>query len=166
MKDTTKFYINGEWVAPTTPKTMDVINPATEEAFATISMGSAADVDKAVAAAKAAFPAFSRTSREERIALMEKIIEVYKSRYAEVADTISKEMGAPAWLAQIAQAAMGPAHFATALEILKKYDFEEDRGATRIVKEPIGVCGFITPWNRSEERRVGKECRSRWSAYH
>ncbi len=147
MKDTTKFYINGEWVDPTTPKTMDVINPATEEAFATISMGSSADVDKAVAAAKAAFPAFSRTSREERIALLEKIVEVYQGRYAEVADTISKEMGAPAWLAQIAQAAMGPAHFATAIEILKKYEFEEDRGATRIVKEPIGVCGFITPWN-------------------
>jgi len=119
MKDTTKFYINGEWVAPTTPKTMDVINPATEEAFATISMGSSADVDKAVAAAKAAFPAFSRTTREERIALIEKIMEVYQGRYAEVAETISKEMGAPAWLSQAAQAATGLGHFATTLEILK-----------------------------------------------
>ena len=134
MKDTTKFYINGEWVAPTTPKTMDVINPATEEAFATISMGSSADVDKAVAAAKAAFPAFSRTTREERIALIEKIMEVYQGRYAEVAETISKEMGAPAWLSQAAQAATGLGHFATTLERLKKHEFEEDSGATRIGK--------------------------------
>ncbi len=147
MKDTTKFYINGQWVDPTTPKTLDVINPATEEAFATISMGSAADVDKAVAAAKAAFPAFSRTTREERMALIGKIMEVYQSRYEEVAETISKEMGAPIWLSQAAQAATGLGHFGTILEILKNYKFEEDRGGTRIIKEPVGVCGFITPWN-------------------
>jgi len=147
MKDTTKFYINGQWVDPTTPKTLDVINPATEEAFATISMGSAADVDKAVAAAKAAFPAFSRTTREERMALIGKIMEVYQSRYEEVAETISKEMGAPIWLSQAAQAATGLGHFGTVLEILKNYKFEEDRGGTRIIKEPVGVCGFITPWN-------------------
>lgn len=147
MKDTTKFYINGEWVDPVTPNTMDVINPATEEAFATISMGSAADVDKAVAAAKAAFPAFSRTTREERMALIAKIMEVYQTRYEEIAETISKEMGAPIWLSQMAQAAMGSAHFGTTLEILKNYEFEEDRGKTHISKEPVGVCGFITPWN-------------------
>ena len=147
MKDTTKFYINGQWVDPITPKTCDVINPATEETFATISMGSAGDVDKAVAAAKAAFPAFSKTTREERMALIAKIMEVYKTRYEEIAETISKEMGAPIWLSQIAQAAMGTAHFGTMLQILKDYEFEEDRGATHIVKEPVGVCGFITPWN-------------------
>lgn len=147
MKDTTKFYINGQWVDPTTPKTCDVINPATEEAFATISMGSAADVNKAVAAAKAAFPAFSRTTREERMALLQKIMGVYQSRYDEIAETISKEMGAPIWLSKAAQAATGLGHFAKTLEILKDYTFEEDRGQTRIVREPVGVCGFITPWN-------------------
>ncbi|MEQ9519930.1 MAG: aldehyde dehydrogenase family protein [Parvibaculum sp.] len=147
MKDTTKFYINGKWVAPTTPKTCDVINPATEEAFATISMGSAADVNKAVAAAKAAFPAFSRTTREERMALLQKIMGVYQSRYDEIAETISKEMGAPIWLSKAAQAATGLGHFAKTLEILKDYKFEEDRGQTHIVREPVGICGFITPWN-------------------
>ncbi len=147
MKDTTKFYINGQWVDPATPKTCDVINPATEEAFATISMGSAADVNKAVAAAKAAFPAFSRTTREERMALLQKIMGVYQARYDEIAETISKEMGAPIWLSKAAQAATGLGHFAKTLEILKDYTFEEDRGQTRIVLEPVGVCGFITPWN-------------------
>ena len=147
MKDTTKFYINGQWVDPATPKTCDVINPATEEAFATISMGSAADVNKAVAAAKAAFPAFSRTTREERMALLQKIMGVYQARYDEIAETISKEMGAPIWLSKAAQAATGLGHFAKTLEILKDYTFEEDRGQTRIVREPVGVCGFITPWN-------------------
>ncbi|MEQ9143348.1 MAG: aldehyde dehydrogenase family protein [Parvibaculaceae bacterium] len=147
MKDTTKFYINGQWVDPVSPRTFDVINPATEEGFATISMGSAADVDKAVAAAKAAFPAYSRTSREERMALLGKIMEVYQSRYDEIAETISKEMGAPLWLSKAAQAATGLGHFAKTLEILKDYQFEEDRGGTHIAREPIGVCGFITPWN-------------------
>ena len=147
MKDTTKFYINGQWIDPATPKTCDVINPATEEAFATISMGSAADVNKAVAAAKAAFPAFSRTTREERMALLQKIMGVYQARYDEIAETISKEMGAPIWLSKAAQAATGLGHFAKTLEILKDYTFEEDRGQTRIVREPVGVCGFITPWN-------------------
>ncbi len=147
MKDTTKFYINGQWVDPATPKTCDVINPATEEAFATISMGSAADVNKAVAAAKAAFPAFSRTTREERMALLQKIMGVYQARYDEIAETISKEMGAPIWLSKAAQAATGLGHFAKTLDILKDYTFEEDRGQTRIVREPVGVCGFITPWN-------------------
>ena len=147
MKDTTKFYINGKWVDPVSPRTFDVINPATEEGFATISMGSAADVDKAVAAAKAAFPAYSRTSREERMALLGKIMEVYQGRYDEIAETISKEMGAPLWLSKAAQAATGLGHFAKTLEILKDYQFEEDRGGTHIAREPIGVCGFITPWN-------------------
>ncbi len=147
MKEALKFFINGEWVDPAKPKTLDVINPATEEPCGKISMGSEEDVNKAVAAAKAAFPAWSQTSREDRIKIFEKIIEVYQRRYDEIAETISTEMGAPIWLAKAAQAATGLGHFTTTLEILKNYQFEEVRGTTQIRKEPIGVCGFITPWN-------------------
>jgi len=147
VKEALQFYINGEWVDPATPKTLEVINPATEEPCGTISMGSEADLDKAVAAAKAAFPAWSTTTREERIAMFEKIIEVYQSRYDEIAETISTEMGAPIWLSKAAQAATGLGHFTTNLEILKNYQFEEVRGSTQIKKEAVGVCGFITPWN-------------------
>jgi aldehyde dehydrogenase (NAD+) len=147
MTDYLKFYINGKWVDPTTPKTLDVINPATEEPVAKISMGSSADVDKAVAAAKAAFPKYSTTSKKERIELLEAIIEAYKKRYPEIAAAITSEMGAPSGLSMNAQAAMGVAHFATNLELLKNYEFETDKGTSRIVREPVGVCGFITPWN-------------------
>jgi aldehyde dehydrogenase (NAD+) len=147
MKECLKFYINGEWVDPAEPKTLDVINPATEEPCAKISIGSKKDVDKAVAAAKKAFETFSKTSVEERLALLSKIMEVYQSRYGEIAEAISMEMGAPAKLSQVAQAAMGLAHLGTTIEILKNYKFEEQRGTTTLRKEPIGVCGFITPWN-------------------
>jgi aldehyde dehydrogenase (NAD+) len=147
MRDYLKFYIGGAWVDPVTPKTLDVINPATEGVAGRISLGGAADVDKAVAAAKAAFPAFSRTSREERMDLLERIIAEYQKRYADVAEAITEEMGAPGWLSQRAQAAMGVAHLQTALAVLKDYHFEELRGTTMLAKEPIGVCGFITPWN-------------------
>ena len=104
MKECLKFYINGKWVDPVTPKTLDVINPATEEVVGRISLGSAADVDKAVTAARAAFETFGRTSREERIALLEKVIGAYQARMGEMAETISLEMGAPMWLANAAQA--------------------------------------------------------------
>jgi aldehyde dehydrogenase (NAD+) len=147
MKECLKFYINGQWVAPVTPKTMDVVNPATEEAIGRISLGSAADVDKAVAAARAAFETYGRTSREERVALLERVIAAYKARLDEIAETISLEMGAPMWLAKAAQAPAGLAHFIQVLEVLKSYAFVENRGKTRIFREPIGVCGFITPWN-------------------
>ncbi len=147
MKQATQFYINGEWVDPVEPRQVDVINPATEQPVGRISMAGPADVDKAVAAAKAAFPGFSQTTREERIALLAKFAEVYKRRYAEMAQTITLEMGAPNNLSQKAQAATGLGHISTALEILKTYEFEEDLDSTRVFKEPIGVCGFITPWN-------------------
>ncbi len=147
MRDYLKFYINGAFVDPVTPKTLEVINPATEGVAGHISLGAKADVDKAVAAAKAAFASFSRTSRAERIDLMERIIEEYKKRYAEMAEAITEEMGAPGWLSQRAQAAMGVGHMQTAIEVLKSYEFEHQRGGTLISKEPIGVCGFITPWN-------------------
>ena len=142
-----KFYINGAWVDPIAPHPFDVINPATEEPITQISLGSAADVDRAVAAAKAAFPAYSRTSKEERVALLEKIVEAYKARYAEIAAAISSEMGAPAWLATRAQAATGVAHLMQIINVLKGYEFESVRGTTLISREPVGVCGFITPWN-------------------
>lgn len=147
MKECVQFYINGEWVDPVDPQHLDVINPATEESIAKIAMGNSEDVNKAVAAAKNAFESFSQTSKEERLALMGKILEVYQSRYDEIAETISSEMGAPLWLSKAAQAATGAGHFATFMEILKNYDFVEDRGTTRLRKEPVGVCGLITPWN-------------------
>ncbi len=147
MKEYLQFYINGAWVDPVEAKTLEVINPATEEAVAKISLGGMADVDRAVAAANAAFPAFSQTSREDRIALMEKILKVYKTRYNDIAEAISAEMGAPITLSQKAQAATGVGHFMTAIKILKDYAFEEVRGTTLLRKEAVGVCGFITPWN-------------------
>tara|TARA_Y100001933_G_scaffold178644_1_gene177126 strand:- start:1212 stop:2630 length:1419 start_codon:yes stop_codon:yes gene_type:complete len=142
-----QFYINGEWVDPVDPKHLDVINPATEEIIGKIALGNSKDVDKAVAAAKEAFESFSQTSKEERLALMGKIIEIYQSRYDEIAETISSEMGAPLWLSKAAQAATGAGHFGTFMEVLKNYNFNEDKGTTRLRKEPVGVCGLITPWN-------------------
>ena len=142
-----QFYINGEWVDPVDPKSLDVINPATEEVIGKIAMGNSQDVDKAVAAAKEAFESFSKTTKEERLALMGKILEVYQSRYDEIAETISSDMGAPLWLSKAAQAATGAGHFGTFMEVLKNYNFDEDKGTTRLRKEPVGVCGLITPWN-------------------
>jgi aldehyde dehydrogenase (NAD+) len=147
MREYLQFYIDGQWVDPVTPKTLDVINPANEEVCGHISLGSAEDVDRAVKAARKAFESWSLTSREERIAVLERIVAEYQKRFDDVAKAITEEMGAPAWLAQRAQAAIGIGHLSTAIEVLKNYKFEEDRGSTRIAKEPIGVCGFITPWN-------------------
>ncbi len=147
MREYMKFYIDGHWVDPVTPKSMDVINPATEAVAGHISAGSKADVDKAVAAARKAFETYSKTTREERIELLQRILAEYQKRFGDVAHAITEEMGAPASLAQRAQAPIGMAHLATGIEVLKNFKFEEDRGPTRIVKEPIGVCGLITPWN-------------------
>ena len=147
MQERLQFYIDGKWVNPTTPKTLDVINPATEEPFARISMGSKADVDKAVAAARKAFETWSRTTREERLAVLTKVMGVYQTKYEEIAKAISMEMGAPMWLSKAAQAATGMGHLAEIVKILKDYKFEEKQGTTNIVKEPVGVCGLITPWN-------------------
>jgi aldehyde dehydrogenase (NAD+) len=147
MREYLHFYINGAWVPPVTAKTLDVINPATEAVAGHISMGSAADVNAAVAAARAAFASFSRTSREERLALLGRIVEVYQKRMADVGAAISEEMGAPAWLANGSQAFLGMMHMQVAQGVLASYEFEHTRGTTRVVKEPIGVCGFITPWN-------------------
>ncbi len=147
MSNQLKFYINGEWVESSTSDTLEVINPATEEPIGQIAMGGPQDVDRAVAAAKAAFETFSQTTREERVALLEKIIEKYSARMGEVAVAISQEMGAPLPLANAAQAPSGLGHFMTTLEVLKNFSFEEDIGTSHVVREPAGVCGLITPWN-------------------
>lgn len=147
MRDYLKFYINGEWVDPATPRTLEVVNPANEEAYARISIGSKADVDRAVEAAKAAFVTFSQTSREYRVELLDRIVAGIKARMGDIGAAISEEMGAPLWLANTAHAGSALGHFATAAAYLRTFEFEELRGKTLIRKEPIGVCGFITPWN-------------------
>ncbi len=147
MKDLRQFYINGQWRDPIAPRDLSVENPSTEELVATISLGTAADVNAAVAAAKAAFPAYSQVSVEERIALMEKLLQIYKDRYDEMAMAISVEMGAPISFATAAQADCGRGHINAAIKSLKTFEFERQVGNTRVVREPIGVCGFITPWN-------------------
>ncbi|MEJ6743082.1 MAG: aldehyde dehydrogenase family protein [Emcibacteraceae bacterium] len=147
MQNNLKFYINGEWVNPTTPNQFDVINPATEEAFTQISLGSKEDVDKAVAAAKEAFPSYSKWSVEARADLLQRVLDLYKIRHDEIAKAISLEMGAPIRMSKADQAAVGSSHFQSALDALKNFTFEkEDRGVI-LRHEPIGVCGLITPWN-------------------
>ena len=147
MRQYTQFYINGRWVDGAAQSLCEVINPATEQAVALINLGAETEVDSAVAAAKAAFEAYSQTTIEERMALLSKIIEVYQKRYNDVAEAIRLEMGAPSQLAATAQAGSGLAHLAEALKVLQSYEFEEVKGAHRVVKEPIGVCALITPWN-------------------
>jgi len=142
-----KFYIEGQWVNPAAPNDFNVINPATEEPAGVISMGSEPDVNRAVAAARRAFDTFSQTTREERRALLQNILKVYKKRYADVANAIRDEMGAPAKLANGSQAGIGVSHISTMIDVLGTFEFEERRGATRLVLEPVGVCALITPWN-------------------
>ena len=155
-RHTHQFFIGGEWVEPATSATLDVINPATEQTVATIALGTQADVDRAVAAARAAFDGFAATSREERIALLERILQVYEARSADLARAVSAEMGAPAGLAAAAQVPIGYGHFASALEVLKGYEFEETVGTSSVVYEPVGVCAFITPWNWPLNQIVAK----------
>ncbi|HSH10945.1 MAG TPA: aldehyde dehydrogenase family protein [Ilumatobacter sp.] len=151
LLDRRKFYIDGAWVDPITPNDFDVVDPSTEKVCAVISLGSHADTDAAVAAAKAAFPAWSETPVAERIALLEKLLEVYQARSAEMGQAISMEMGAPISMAQTAQAGSGMGHIKTFIRTLKNFEFERPLGAhapgDRILYEPVGVCALITPWN-------------------
>jgi aldehyde dehydrogenase (NAD+) len=147
MQERLQFYIDGRWVDPVEARPFEVIDPATEEPIARIALGSAKDVDLAVIAARKAFESFSQTTPEERIALLEAVVGVYQKRFDELAQTISKEMGAPLWLAKAAQAATGLGHLTQAIEILRDYPFESLEGTTLIRREAIGVCGLITPWN-------------------
>ncbi|HEY6389202.1 MAG TPA: aldehyde dehydrogenase family protein [Candidatus Acidoferrum sp.] len=147
MKDCRLFYIDGKWVSPAEPRDFAVTNPATEEQIAMISLGSSVDVENAVSAARIAFESYSETTVNERLALLQQIIKVYKSHMDEMAETISLEMGAPISLSRAAQAPAGLAHFLEIVKVLGHFKFEETKGSTLMRKEAMGVCGLITPWN-------------------
>ena len=142
-----KFFIGGEWVDASETRELTVINPATEEPAGVISIGSAVDVDRAVAAARKAFLSYSQTGKQKRLDLIDAFIDAYKARYDDMADAITAEMGAPKRLSTKAQAAMGIVIAKSVRRLLENFAFEEQRGGTLIRREPIGVCGFITPWN-------------------
>ena len=145
--DHLKFYIDGAWVDPITPATIDVINPATEKAFTQVSAGSAEDVDRAVLAARRAFVDYSQWSVQQRLALLEKIRVVYKKYFDEIAEAIQLEMGAPFDLARGSQAKLGAGHIKSSIKALLNFSFETVEEDMILRHEPIGVCGMITPWN-------------------
>ncbi|NUO85454.1 MAG: aldehyde dehydrogenase family protein [Cupriavidus sp.] len=143
-----KFYIQGQWVQPTAGATQaDIIDPATEAVAGKLAMGTAADVDRAVAAARAAFPAWSVSTRETRIALLERIIAAYQARMADLAQAVRQEIGAPITLATNLQAAIGLGQLQATLQALRDFAFESPRGKSLVVREAIGVAALITPWN-------------------
>lgn len=144
-----RFYVNGAWVEPLRgASTRTVLDPATEQPSGQVVFGTTADIDRAVAAARAAFASYSRTTREERVALLERICAIYERRSSEVAEAITAEMGAPLeTFSKPLQALAGLWHFQTAVACLKAYEFEKRLGTTHVVREPIGVCGLVTPWN-------------------
>ena len=147
MNNSTKFYIDGEWITPAVPKLFDVVNPATEKVAGQISLGSAADVDRAVAAARRAFPSYSETSREDRLALLKRIVAGYKARNGELARAMTAEMGTPITFSIEVQTVMALAQFEEMISVLASYEFEKFMAGALIRREPIGVCGLITPWN-------------------
>jgi len=150
MLDKKNFYINGKWVKPSKSNDFEVINPSNEEPFAVISLGSREDTDAAVKAAKNAFVDWKETSKEERISLLEKLLKIYKKRFNEMAEAMSKEMGSPIDYAISTHAASGQAHLEDFILRLKEFNFEESfntKSNNYIAREPIGVCGLITPWN-------------------
>jgi len=147
MREYLKFYIDGQWVDPVEPSSLDVDNPTTEQVSGKIALGAAADVDKAVSAARRAFGTWSQTSREERLDVLQAILAEYQKRTADLADAVTEEMGAPPSLAAGPQVNLGLGHLMTAIDVLKNFEFEQQHGSTLVVKEPIGVCGLITPWN-------------------
>jgi aldehyde dehydrogenase (NAD+) len=147
MREYLKFYIDGQWVDPLRPNPFDVENPATEQISGKISLGSAADVDAAVKAARRAFVDWSQSTREQRLDLLQAILAEYQKRSDDLAEAVTEEIGAPASLAAGPQVYLGIGHLHTAIEVLKNFPFEEHKGESLIAKEPIGVCGLITPWN-------------------
>jgi aldehyde dehydrogenase (NAD+) len=142
-----RFYIGGRWVAPAAPVPIEVVDPSTEEPFARVAGGGAADVDAAVAAARAAFETFSVTSREERVALLRRILEAYRARADEMAEVLSREMGVALSYAKAFQVPYGARHLEAAIDVLGSYPFERPDGTMLVRKEAIGVCGLVTPWN-------------------
>jgi len=147
MREYLKFYIDGQWVDPLRPNPVDVENPATEQVSGKISLGSAADVDVAVNAARRAFATWSQSTREHRLDLLQAILAEYQKRAGDLAEAVTEEIGAPASLAAGPQVFLGIGHLTTAIDALKNFSFEEHKGESLITKEPIGVCGLITPWN-------------------
>jgi aldehyde dehydrogenase (NAD+) len=147
MREYLKFYIDGQWVDPLRPNPFDVENPATEQVSGKISLGSAADVDVAVNAARRAFSGWSQSTREQRLDLLQAILAEYQKRADDLAEAVTEEIGAPPSLAAGPQVFLGIGHLTTAIDVLKNFPFEEQRGESLIAKEPIGVCGLITPWN-------------------
>ncbi len=158
MSHEMQFYIDGAWVDPVVPHALDVIDPSTEEAYAQISLGGKADVDLAVAAARKALETFSQTTKAERLDLLKRILAAFQARYKDVAEAISREMGAPTKLAMNAQAGIGVGHISKMIEVLEAFEFEHLEGTTLIAKEPIGVVGMITPWNWPINQITCKVC--------
>lgn len=147
MREVLEFYINGEWVDPEGTATFEAINPATEEVSGRIALGSETDVDRAVRAAHNAFDAFGQTTREERIALLERVAEQLQRRADDLAEAVTLEMGAPQWVAQQQQAPLPRNHVLNVIEGLRHFEFDRPRGTTLVRLVPVGVCGMITPWN-------------------
>ena len=151
MLDKRNFYIEGKWIPPLIPKDLEVINPSNEEVCAVISLGDSADTNAAVQAAKQAFPIWSKTTKEEKITLLEKLYEIYKSRWSDMSATISMEMGAPIEMSTEQQCSTGAGHIKAFIQTLKDFEFEktfnEKDSDNYIAYEPIGVCALITPWN-------------------
>ena len=152
----TKFYINGEFVDPSSKETLEIINPATEEKIGIVALGSTIDVDKAVYSARKAFSVSSKLSKKDRLDILETIRENYKKRYRDISEAIRLEMGAPVKLAEGAQTATGLGHLKTAMRVLEKHNFEYKHGDYIVREEPIGVCGLITPWNWPINQIVSK----------
>jgi len=148
MRNCTKNYIDGAWIASTSGEVIDVINPATEQLAGQVASGSVADVDRAVAAARTAFRAFAKTTRQERTDLLNSVLSAYAGRHQDLADALVEELGAPVKFAKEMQAGVGFLHLQTAIEALKTYAFEHAQGPRTVVRrEPIGVVGMVTPWN-------------------
>ena len=151
MLDKKKFYINGQWVDPKTPKDLKVIDPSTENECAVISIGGKEDVNDAVSAATKAFESWAFSSKEHRLEILENLYSVYKKRWSDMAQAISLEMGAPIDFSTQLQAGTGASHIKTFIKVLKEYNFEENLGEhapnCKILHEPKGVCALITPWN-------------------
>ncbi|MBP7342077.1 MAG: aldehyde dehydrogenase family protein [Syntrophaceae bacterium] len=156
MKTYDKIYINGQWVSPAGNDKVAVINPCTEEAIASVPLGNEQDVDRAVKAARQAFPSWSKTAVGDRVKLIAKLAEAIAARQNEIGDTISREMGMPSAWSRMIQVGLPVATLNSFVPILENYEFSYAMGRTEIVKEPIGVCGFITPWNYPLHQLVGK----------
>ena len=168
MVNRMKFYIDGAWVDPAVMKTVPVVNPATEERIYDVAVGSKADVDKAIAAARRAFETFSVTTREERIELLGRIIEAYKARAKDIALAISDEMGAPMMMAERAQAGSGLGHLMSTLAGAEGLSLRgKGRLAPIVVREPIGVVGMITPVElAAQPDRLQSGARARRRLHH